>query len=272
MGQYQEIFSSPMYGTFNVVTGIDLGDFKPAMTIDDKTLWLVKLNGLYGWALRWKGSRQLSGIWEIISRQPFLDEMRRGEIDIEVMEPWPPDQVAQWDREHHQFQTFPWGSVKRADSDLIWRTIGDRGEWSGATVLDIGCNFGFHCQQAAKAGAIVTGYDNNPRVIDAARQINDHIEMRDVRFENEVPAWAFDYIFYFSVQHQFDPSYSGITQKVLELAAKARRKVFAEFIIPALVGDVDEIILDALVKGVPLLRYKHKVRRVRKIYEIEGRA
>jgi hypothetical protein len=282
MDQFKKIFNCPMIGSFNIKTAISIMDFPHSIYLPDKFnhrnatggiwFWLVKLNReYYGWAIRWGGSKQKGTTWEIISKEPFPDSLK-GDIEIEVMERWSDERIKEWDRATYQFQTFPWSSQPRADSKFVWDMIKDRGLWPGATVLDIGCNFGFHSQMAADAGAIVTGYDKNDKVLIQSRLINDHIKMNDCRFRDNFPVGIYDYIFYFSVHHQGDPFYETLSRKIHQLKGMARKKVFAEFIVPALKGPITEANIDALIGNHGILKYKHKVRANRKIYEIKGEA
>jgi SAM-dependent methyltransferase len=272
-----------MIGSFNIKTSEFIFNFKPSFEIHDKFnhpnatggqwFWLVKLNRkYYGWAFRWGGSRQKETIWEIISKETFPESMKAEPIEIEVMEEWPPDKIKVWDQSQHQFQTFPWSGKSRANSELIWEAISGRGDWPGRRVLDIGCNFGFHCQIAADAGAIVKGYDINEDFITQARIINDHIAMNDVQFSTEFPKGIYDYVFYFSVHHQADPGYIFLGKQVKYLKSLARAKVFIELIVPALIGKIGEADIDDLMGGPGILKYHHEIRKIRKIYDLKGEA
>lgn len=281
MKQFEEIFNCPMIGSFNVKTEKRINDFPPTFGLGKKFnhqnatggiwFWLLKLDGIfYGWAVRWGGSKQRETTWEIISKEPFPDRLKSGKIEIDVLEKWPPGKIKDWDKTTYQWQTFPFTSIKRADSHFLWNAIQGRGEWSGATVLDYGCNFGYHSQMAAENGARVIGYDSNPKVIEKAKQINDHIVMNDCRFQDHFPVGSFDYILYLSVHHQPDPEYRKLDEKISQLKAMAKRKLFVELIVPAFNGGLNEKEIDAIMGGQGFLKYRHKVRAIRKVYEIKG--
>jgi SAM-dependent methyltransferase len=230
-------FNCPMFGTFNVQADAPITDFRPY--IDDaehgRRFWLVRLNGTeMAWAYRWAKSRQPETRLELVSKAPLPDSLKEGGLDIEVLEQFPIGKILAWaKRQSYWFQSFPW-SPQRADSALVWRTIQPHADWSGKTVLDIGCHYGFHCFEASKAGARVTGFDTDPRPIETARIINDHIEMQDVTFTVECPPDTFDVIMYLSVQHQWDAAYRELESKLAELRSRARDKVFVELIAPDL--------------------------------------
>jgi SAM-dependent methyltransferase len=156
---------------------------------------------------------------------------------------------------------------------MVWGAIRDRVDWRNKSVLDIGCNFGFYSFQASRAGARVRGIDKNENVIRTARLINDRVEMQDVQFEaagvQSLPPVEYDVIFYFSVQHQFDRSYAKLKKQINALWALTRERLFIELIVPSLDGAMSEEQVDLIVDGTELLRYKHKVRACRKLYEVK---
>ena len=279
MGDLTPYFNCPVIGTFNIKTDTPIDLFEPA--IDDREngrrFWLVRIDGEhYAWAYRWRDFSMPLDRWEIVSKSRLPEHLREGELDIEVLEPLGPEQARAWARrQDYWFQSFPW-SPQRADSELIWRTVTDRQDWSGRTVLDIGCHYGYHSFRASKAGASVTGMDLDHRPIETARFINDHIEMQDVQFGTvDEEGSVFDVILYFSVHHQFDPSYDMLVHKLEELRGRAREQVFVELITPSLKGgrtmaEIDAIV--ATVGGRALHTYQHKVRHTRRIYELEGLA
>lgn len=269
--QYEAIFGHKMRGTFNVQTVMDLAAFKPARVVEDKRFYLVKVNGEYGWAVRWDRSRQRRDRWEIISKTAFPEATKDGMIRLEVMERWGDEQVEAWANGLQWFQSFPW-SPQRADSGMVWDAIKDRVDWRNKSVLDIGCNFGFYSFQASRAGARVRGIDKNENVIKTAQLINDHIEMQDVQF-SALPVQAVgrpvvDVLLYFSVQHQFDRGYAKLKKYLNTFWALTRECVFVELIVPSMDGGMSEKDIDLIVDGEALLKYRHKVRGWRKLYEI----
>jgi len=271
---WSEPFNCRMVGTFNIKTCLNLENFSPAFVNYKKAhkFWLVRLNDeRYGWAMRWTGSKMAPTTFEIISKTPFPESYRQGNLKIEVLEKWPDENIKRWASRIHFFQTFEWGP-QEANSKMVWDAV-NHVSWPEKTVLDIGCNFGFHAFQASRAGARVTGWDANPNVLPVARTINDHIEMSDVifltgRFPSDSQKW--DIIFCFSVIHQGDPKYTGLQTTCQGLKKAAREKVFLELIVPALQGNLGEAEIDKIVGGRPLLKYRHHVRCERKIYELEG--
>ena len=117
------------------------------------------------------------------------------------------EEIHQWADGQYWFQGFPWLKVQRSDSQGVWKFLA-RDNYSGASVLEIGCHTGFYSFQASKAGATVTGTDIDEEKIERSRFINDHIEMQDATFICEDfdttvgRKWRrFDYVFCLSVLH-----------------------------------------------------------------------
>lgn len=274
LAQYRDVFNCPMIGTFNIKTDLSLESAPPAFSTlgGAHRYWLVWIGDRYGWAIRWTGSRMKPTTWEVLSKTPLPDEYKSGELEIAICDRWAKDRVAAWASKIKWYQSFPWGP-QRADSELVWRVIErEAGPLAGKTVLDIGCNFGFHAFAASKAGASVIGFDKNKNVLPVARTINEHIEMQDVRFIHQDPGGPFDFIFYLSVQHQWDPKYAALREMVAGLASRARGKLFLELIVPPLSKALLEEEVDFIVGGKILTSYKHAVRGIRKIYAIDGSA
>jgi SAM-dependent methyltransferase len=271
------MFNCPMVGTFNIRVqekGIDGAKRARFDHFRNIRYYLVKLNhDHYGWAVRWACSRMPETVLEVISRRPLPESLKEGEIEVEVLERWDEKRIREWVEPLTFYQTFAeWLPMHkwRADSDLLWKKIKGL-EWRGADVLDIGCNFGYFSFMAAEAGATVVGYDKNPNVIKTARTINDHIEMQDVRFTAEAEGGEFHIILYLSVHHQIDPAYGGLGEMIEALKKRARWIVF-EDIVPPLKGELTEEGIDKILNSAMLLlRYRHKVRRMRKVWLIQGR-
>jgi trans-aconitate methyltransferase len=62
---------------------------------------------------------------------------------------------------------------------------------AGETILDLGCGDGALTEKLAATGAIVTGVDSSPTMVDAARQRNldiDHHNAADLPYENQFDA------------------------------------------------------------------------------------
>jgi SAM-dependent methyltransferase len=266
-----------MYGTFNLETSLNLKSLPPARTdyAGYHKFWLVKLeNAYYGWAMRWEDSRMPDHRLEIISKKPFPNSLKEGRIKIEVLTRMTDKEIKAWAEQIHFFQTFEWTPAENraANSGLIWEAISACGNFQNKTVLDIGANFGYHAFQASKAGALVIGYDQNKNVIPVAKLINDRIEMQDVTFTAKpLPPEPFDFIFYLSVHHQFDPQYKRLEQTLADLKTRAREAVFVELINPPLKGRATEAEIDKMIRGKKLVHYAHEVRKTRTLY-VRGEA
>ena len=266
------VFNCLMVGTFNIRADFYINKFPPCRTYLDKQYWLVRIEDIYyGWAMRWDGSKTKPKTLEILTRTTLPDSLKGGQsLKIEVLMDWDAKRIKEWASGISWFQSFPW-SPQRSDSDKIWDAIKDRGEWSGSTVLDIGCNYGRFSFHAANRGAKVIGVDRW-KVINVARTINDHIEMMDVDFRSDWGEEVFDYIFYFSVHHQIDPGYDKLAQTLEGLRKRTRKKLFLELISPPLRGEKSEADVNAMIDGEILTRYKHRVRCMRTLYALEGTA
>lgn len=273
--KYRHVFGCPMIGTFNTRApeGVDITAYKPCIERDGNRYWLVQINKeRYGWAIRNEASRQARNVLEVLTRRPLPDRYKTDKLMVEIMEPWDNETIARWAKQQYWFQSFPWGP-QRADSELVWQRINTL-NWSGLDVLDIGCHYGYHCFQAAKAGASVVGVDSDSNCIDVAKTINDHIEMQDVQFIQGSTTFGliFDVILYLSVHHQFDPEYSTLPQKLHELTERARKHVFVELIVPPLKSNLTLDGVIQLVGARPEAVYRHKVRKQRAIFKLEGYA
>lgn len=279
---YRKWFVCPMFATFNMrVRGIGkkgLFGFEPSKTFIEggkhHTFWLVRLNeSYYAWAFRWGGSAMPHDILELVSKRLLPEHLKTGAVDLEILEPWSQETIGEFARRHWRnqwHQTFSW-SPPRCDSALLWEAMLHVG-WAESTVLDIGCNYGYHSFRASQAGAHVVGFDKDPGAVAIAENINDHIEMQDVRFVDADPGGAFDHILYLSVHHQWDPGYDRLAGYLDTLRSRAKRSVFVELILPPMFGGKrSEQTVDAIVGGTPLLRYQHRVRGVRKLYEVSPR-
>ena len=272
---HAETFGCPMFGTFNVKCADPFPEDASASRVNNiGRFYLVRLaEKHYGYAFKWDGSRIPPNTIEVFSKALLADHLKNGNpFAVEILSPMFPDERNKWIADQHWFQSFPWGP-QRADSGLVWDTI-NQGQWSGATVLDIGTHFGYFAFLAAKAGARVHGIDKAP-CLKAARVVNDQIEMCDVTFSDSVRGWGenvVDYILYLSVHHQIDPEYDALIDTAIGLQARAKRAVYIELIDPPLEGpqiSVESLLPDAEVL---LRRYHHNVRKTRTILKLEGHA
>ncbi len=274
---YERFFGGPLVGTFNVVLDRPMPTtLRPCIEHDaevHRRFWLVRLDDdHYAWAVRWDGSKMPWNRLELVSRAPLPSYLMREPFSVEILEPLTSVERERWIKEQtYWFQSFDW-SPQRADSKLIWDTIAPHGDWSGKTVLDIGCANGAHCFLAARAGARVTGFEPDTPAREKARFINDYIESQDCRFVARDPGGTWDTILYLSVHHQWDETYDQLADKIQELRGRARDDVFVELIVPDLQQTRSQEWIDAQVGGEVLLKYRHKVRCVRKIYHIFGEA
>jgi len=276
--QHVSAFGCPMVGTFNVRTDRSIFDFAPAKEgVRDgrwHRYWLVKVGpSHYAWAYRWQGSGMPETTWELLSKRPLPDSLKRDGIGLEVMERWPNAAIGAWAKDRYQFQGFDWVPQKRVDSALVWATIQSHTAWPCAEVLDIGSHYGYHSFQASALGAHVLAVEPDDESRLTGIEINDHIEMQDVAFVNADPGAEADVILYLSVHHQHDPDYRLLAEKVGELAKRARQCLFVEVILPPLFGrEFADFQVDRLVGGRILVTYHHKVRGIRRIYRVPGQA
>lgn len=264
---YRFAFNRRMEGTFNLHTDQDITQYEPRcvpLWNGIASFWLIKINGThYGWVFRSPTTEMDNRVWEVISKNRLPDSMREGEMSIEVLEKWNDEEIAKWtgwNWRNQWHQSFPWTRRESADSQLVWDTIAPHAEWSGATVMDFGCNWGFHCFQAAKAGADVVGVE---KVTKCARDINDHIEMQDVQFVEKDPGGSFDIIIYTSVHHQIDETYERLAECLDAYRARCKT-LFVELIRPPMFG-TEERLEAAVSDATHLLTYKHRIRGVRSI-------
>jgi hypothetical protein len=102
MDHFENIFHCKMIGSFNIKMDESIMKYPPFFFIPEKFnhinaqpgqwFWLVRLDGKYfGWAFRWAGSRQRENIWEIISENPFPEELKSGAIDVKIYEEFEPE-------------------------------------------------------------------------------------------------------------------------------------------------------------------------------------
>jgi len=273
---YEHYFNCPIIGTFNVKIDGRINDYRPCIVDEqelDRRFWVVRINDKYfAWAVRWRGSKMPYNIIELVSKMPLPDDLKEGDLSIEVLEPLIGAELQKWiSQQTYWFQSFSW-SPQRADSALVWNAVKDHVDWSGKTLLDIGGANGAHCFPPSRLGARVTCFEPDTPAREKGMFINDHIEMCDVTFCDADSDGVFDVIFYFSVHHQWDEAYSHLAETLAQFKNRAREKVFVELIVPDLTNKLTELQIDAIVGGQPLLTYRHKVRRVRRIYELIGEA
>lgn len=272
---WAQTFNRRMLVHFDLETTVRLKDFRPALenAAAGVSFWLVRINGAaYGWAAA--SAADPSRI-QVFSKAPLPEGVGPGcrPFRLEVLQRMSDRRIRDWASKVHFFQGFSWlpAGIHAANSALVWDAIAARASFAGKSVLDIGTNFGYHAFRASRAGALVAGQDRNPNVLKVARLINDRIEMQDVEFATGYDEAArYDIILYLSVHHQADQDYAGLAEKVRRLRSMARERVFVELIVPPIRGRMTEEDVDRAVGGERILRYRHKVRRVRAIYDIPG--
>jgi 2-polyprenyl-3-methyl-5-hydroxy-6-metoxy-1,4-benzoquinol methylase len=270
---YRAYFNCPMFSTFNVRTDTDL-DMTMATAMDHpeggvSNLWLVKINEEhYAWAYRSPNTKQSLRTWELVSKRPLPDSLKTGELRLKVLEKYNEDQIQKWVNKHwtHSWhQSFDWAGRKSADSQLLWDTMEPHADWSGSLVMDFGTGWGYHAQKASHAGASVVGVELDTTI---AREVNDNIEMQDVRFVKKDPGGLFDVIIYTSVHHQLDPKYERLAACLDSYRARCST-LFVELIRPPMFG-TEERLKSAVNAATHLLTYKHNIRGMRSVYKFNG--
>ena len=219
----------------------------------------------------WMRGDRLSGkqFLELLSRERIPDRFKKGELKLAVYGKWPEKDIRPWAYSQPWFQTFPW-SPPKADSIYVWDYIKDLVSWHGKRVLDIGGHTGFYSLKAADKGASVTLFEPTRSTLDRARLIGHHIECTDIRYVAKDPGDSYDTILYMSVHHLPDPTYAKLGEKLEELKSRCS-DLFLELMAPPLKGDMPAERVDEIVGVLPLTEYKHKVRKLRRIYHVKGR-
>jgi len=272
---WAQTFNRRMLVYFDLETSIRLKDFRPALrnAAAGVDFWLVRVAGAaYAWA--GASSAEPSRV-QVLSKAPLPDGLGPGcrPFKLEVLQRMSDRRIRDWASRTHFFQGFSWlpPGTHAANSGLVWDAIAARASFAGKSVLDIGTNFGYHAFRASRAGALVAGQDRNPNVLKVARLINDRIEMQDVEFGTAYDEGApHDIVLYLSVHHQADEGYAVLGERIRRLRSMARERVFVELIVPPIRGGMSERDVDRIVGGEKLLRYRHKVRRERAIYDVPG--
>jgi len=268
-------FNCQMFGTFNVqIPGLNIFDYEPHIVDGIYSFYHVKVETdtdcEYGWVFKWVGSRMPQDVIEIYFKKMIDKSFKEKELTVTISDRWNQKQINEWAKDKYWFQTFDWAddSYKRCDSQLIWSEIGKE-DFKNKTVLDFGCHYGYYAMKAAKAGAQVTGIDKLQSNVIPFQTINEHIELTDVKFiqSDRYPKEYFDYIFELSVYHWIDEPYDNLAEHIKEVKSKCD-VLFLEIINPALSGDLTEAVIDAIVGGEILVKYKHKIRGTRTLYRI----
>jgi 2-polyprenyl-3-methyl-5-hydroxy-6-metoxy-1,4-benzoquinol methylase len=271
----KSLFGCPLIGTFNIETSEDIIGIKPTLEKDIHRFTFLKI-GLpsgdyrYGWSYQFEGSRQKGNILEVYTKNALPEEYKKQPLTLNFYSKWSKEKILEWQKGKYWFQGFDWLPIQKADSRLLWSYM-EHENYAQKQVLDYGSHYGYFAFQASKQGAIVEAIDANNFHIEMAKTINEHIEQQDILFRKgeTLPEGNYDYIFELSVYHWIDEYYTHIAQHLEEL--KKRCKVlYLELINPPLKGKLSQHEVDAIVGGQKLLHYKHKVRRMRTLYRVEG--
>lgn len=277
--EHTRLFGCPMVGTFNVKTDSEMVWSKPFLKHGADSYWLVRLRtggrDVYAYAVRWAGSQMPQDRLELLSRHPISEHFKGGVLEITVYEQWSTGQVQAWQAglsDRTKWQGHAFWKPQRADSALVWDHMKAGYDFSGKTVLDIGCNAGYFSFRAAQRGAAVTGVEKNKDILGVARTIQHHIEMTDINFRrgsySDLLDRRYDYIFYLSVHHQHDDRYEHLRATLGALKERCS-VLFVEIINPPIGGYLTKDAVDAVITesgGRELARYQHRVRRMRSLY------
>jgi len=291
---FTSVFGCPMLGTFNVKVDADVDLSAPHFSHYEKTgskrvkfcYWRVELTNEKGetvsaYIQRWQGTRLNKRDLELVSKTPIPDTFKTGLIRLRKFRKLTEQEVREWAfrnlRGRGSFQNYEWNPAGRADSRRVWDCFSDI-DFGGKRVLDIGTNTGYFASKASKAGGIVDAVDVNADSLRLAAEVQNAIEMTDVKFHHtrDLP-WQYtleqyDVIFYLSVHHQIDPNYNNLRDTIQRLLSHTNI-LCLELITPSLQrgmssDDIDRVVED--LGGVKLSSYKHKVRCHRSVYKFGG--
>jgi len=277
--KHTHVFNASMVGTYNVRSmGARIRDYSPSIVLPVSSYWFVEIEkggeSWFGWAVRDHTSKQRQNTFEVLTKKPLPVEKLAGRtFNFFIHEKWDAAKTETWASHQYWFQTFPFSPEKRADSEFLWKTI-NKIKWSGLRVLDIGCHYGYMSFEASKLGATVTGYEPNKTSLQAARTIQKNIIQQDVCFTGdfEKTEQYYDVILYLSVHHQIDPSYANLKEKIETLKSRVSKCLFVELILPPVFpkgGSMSENDIDECVGGKVITTYKHRVRGMRRVYQVD---
>lgn len=273
---HTKVFKCQMFGTFNIkIKGRQILDFAPSITSEKAAYWLVRISkggslNYYGWAIRDFTSHQNPQILEVLTKELLPEDFKSGILSVAILKRWDAQSIKLWASKQYWFQSFPFSSVKKADSEYLWKII-DKINWSGFSVLDIGAHYGYFSFKASEKGAHVIGVEPNSSSRNCAITIQENIIHQDVQFIPKDLGGQFDVILHLSVYHQMDPEYKNLENYLNGLRGRTRKHLFVELILPPMFPrkrKMSEKEIDKIVGGKILTRYQHKVRGIRKVYQI----
>jgi hypothetical protein len=262
-----ELAGVNLIGTYNIDTKVNALDGIPAAhVIRGVSYWLVQLNDEhYGWAMRWRGSKQAKTRLEIYTRKPLPDlgEVVKVAIFVPIADIYG-FATEYFAKGHKWFQAHKWlpEIYRRHDATRVLEFVGDV---RGKTVLDHGACEGQLATALARQGAIVTAVEKRSAAL--GEEITRCIEGMDVTWisDDVLPAGRWDIIFSLSVWHQQDPSYADLGAHLADLEQHGR-KVFIELMTPPLKGKLDVFGFMRRCGYHLLETYQHPVRRVRSVF------
>lgn len=234
---HTKVFGREMIGTFNVkLRAGRVDDFEPLIITKKSSYWFVKISrdnrSWYGWAVRDHSSKQTFRTLEILTETRLPGGLKKGSLKINIYESLGENQKKMWGIKHRE----------KTDEDFVWNVINVI-DWKGLSVLDIDSYKGFFATKIVDAGA-----------------------KRSACVESDM---KFDVILYIGVHHKIDPSYEYLRDKIEELKGKAIKHLFVELVMPPAYpkdGNVGESVLDDMIGGRILMRYRYNICEIRKIY------
>jgi len=146
--------------------------------------------------------------------------------------------------EHIWYQRFrlPYGiTIGQMDCEEKWRRMQMPKNFSGQSILDLGCDLGWYCFQAKQQGAgRVLGIDIDEKSIEGAKSIRDKIFcVEDIEFrvgdvEHLVLNETFDYVLLLATLHRIkntQPPYFASIEAQLTLLNKLTKLVNNVFVL-----------------------------------------
>lgn len=270
---HTDVFNCEMFGTFNVkLKSGTIDEFQPSIVTEKANYYFLSLrkgrHTYFGWAIRDHTSNQGTSVLEVITKERLSDIFTKESFAVVIYEKWDEAQIQGWAKNQYWFQTFPFSSKKRADSEMLWNKI-NIVSWKGMKVIDIGSHYGYFSFKASELGAIVTGFEPNKESFRCACEIRGNIIQQDINFVRNDPGKVFDITMYLSVHHQIDPGYIKLENRIKQLKNRTKKHLFVELILPPMFPHnrtCTEQQVDEMVKMRTICTYKHAVRGMRRVY------